>query len=382
MTAMSLSPEQQLEQLFLKSEHILLLLPANAGGDALGAAIGLARFLEKFEKKSTVAGETLPRLLERFPFLSPPKNFTDSISGVREFILSFNTTRNNIVSVRTERDTEEFRIFITPEKGSIDPRDFSFIPAKFSFDLVVVLGSPDKESLGKLFESNPDIFYEVPTVNIDARAENDRFGQVNFVEVTASSSSEIVANLLKKINVKLLDESVAEPLLFGIISATDSFQRKNTTPGALQTASFLMDMGGNQQKIITHLYRTQPFPLLKLWGRAMAGLKWDERLKLMWALVTPEDIVQSRARLDDLPTVLEKIRSYASSGALFMILYPVSIANTRVLIKIQNADAIQKISAAFPESKIRGDLAEMDFPHPAQETEMLLIETLSKTFLP
>ena len=62
---------------------------------------------------------------------------------------------------------------------------------------MVVLGSPDKESLGKVYEENPDIFYEVPVVNIDNHAENDNFGQLNIVDITSSSTSEIVADMLQ-----------------------------------------------------------------------------------------------------------------------------------------------------------------------------------------
>ncbi len=73
-------------------------------------------------------------------------------------MLAFNTKFNKITNVKTERVEDELRIFITPEKGSIDPRDFSFIPAKFKYDLVISVGCADKESIGKVYEENPDIF--------------------------------------------------------------------------------------------------------------------------------------------------------------------------------------------------------------------------------
>ena len=83
-----------------------------------------------------------------------------------------------------------------------------------------------------------------------------------------------------------------------------------------------MDKGADQQKIVRALYKTQPLHLLKLWGRVMAQVKWDENLKLIWAFVTIEDLVQARARVDDLPAVLEKIKGNYSSAHLYMILYP------------------------------------------------------------
>lgn len=359
---MALTSEQQLSELFSKSEHILILLPDQCSGDAYGAALGLDRFLERMGKSAVIAAKDAERLKEQFSFLHPPRELLAEISGVREFILSFDTKHNRIVSVRTEEDTETYRIFITPEKGSIDPRDFSFIPAKFSFDLAITLDAPDKEHFEKISENSPDIFYEVPIINIDRHAGNEHFGQVNFVDMTAAASSEIVANILEKVDEKLVDESVAEPLLAGIISATESFQRKNTTPGALQTASRLMDRGANQQSIITHLYRTQPLRLLKLWGRAMAGLRWHESIRLVSAAVTPEDLVETRSRIEDLPSVLEKIRAHFSLGSFFLLLFRETPNSVRAIIHSSSPDKLDPLLPLSPEGLDHRNMISFSLP--------------------
>lgn len=376
---MSLPPEHQLKELLEKSSAILILVPESADGDAFGAASGLGNFLESDDKVVTIGGSDIAQIAERFSFLPLPKTVVSSISGVREFILSFNTERNNIVSIRTERGPSEYNIFITPEKGSIDPRDFSFVPAKFSFDLVIVIGAPDKDSLGALAEENPDIFYEVPVVNIDFHPANDRFGQINLVEVTASSSSEIVANLLEKLEPKLVTERVASPLLAGIVSATESFQKKNTTPSVLHVASRLMDRGANQHDIIFRLVKTQPLATLKLWGRVMAGLKWDESRKLMWASVSPKDIIESHSHIDDLPVILEKIRTHSSVGTFFAILSPKSATETMVIMKNHGSGALESIRSAFPDSKLRGDTLTATLPAATpDEAEAILLRNIPK----
>lgn len=379
---MALSPEQQLAELFSKSEHILILLPDQCSGDAFGAALGLDRFLEHLGKSAVIATKDADRLKEQFSFLRPPRELLSEISGVREFILSFDTKHNRIVSVRTEEDTEAYRIFITPEKGSIDPRDFSFIPAKFSFDLVVTLDAPDKEHFEKISENNPDIFYEVPIINIDRHAGNEHFGQVNIVDMTAAASSEIVANILEKVDEKLVDEHVADPLLAGIISATESFQRKNTTPGALQTASRLMDRGANQQSIITHLYRTQPLRLLKLWGRAMAGLRWHESIRLVSAAITPEDLVETRSHIEDLPSVLEKIRAHFSLGAFFLLLFRETPTSVRATLLGSSPDKLEPLLSISPEGPDHRHMLSFSIPaNTLDDAELLVLDRIT-TLLP
>lgn len=354
---MSLDNAQQFENILKNTKHALIFMAQNSGGDAIGSAWATYFFLKKMGIEATVAVPVNETLFEKFSFLTKPEDIIDSLAGARDFVLAFNTEYNKITNVRTERADTELRIFITPEKGSIDPRDFSFIPAKFKYDLVIVLGSADKESLGKIYEENPDIFYEVPVVNIDHHAENDNFGQLNVVDITASSTSEVVADLLQKIGEKNIDEVMAENLLTGIIDATNSFQKKNTTPKALRIAAALMAKGADQQKIIRYLYKTQPFHLLKLWGRVMARLFWEDDMGLAWAPVYIEDFVQSRSNPSDIPFILDKIKENYSAGKIFMVLYNETAGKVHGIVKCNTDEQLRK-TAEILGVKTNGEVCE------------------------
>jgi nanoRNase/pAp phosphatase (c-di-AMP/oligoRNAs hydrolase) len=353
---MSLDPFQQLDTLLKKSKNVLILLPQNPSGDLVGSGWAFYFFLKNRGIESMVAfndefGET-----KKFDFLETPENISNNILGSRDFVLQFSTQFNKIIDVRTEFGSGEVKIFITPEKGSIDPRDFSFVPAQFKFDLVVVLGACDKESIGKIYEENPDIFFEIPVVNVDCHIDNENFGQINFVSFTASSVSEILCEVLEKLDPHSIDDKMANCLLTGIISSTESFQRKNTTPKSLQIASKLMDKGADQQKIVRWLYKTQPFNLLKLWGRVMARLNWDEKMKLVWSLVSLEDFVLSRSKPSDIPFILDKIRDNYSSGNIFAILFNEKVDSIVAMIKSSQPGILKAINNLFPQGKIKGDV--------------------------
>lgn len=377
---MSLDSAQQLENVLKNAKHALIFMAQNSAGDAIGSSWATYLFLKKMGIEATIVLQNENQYLDRFSFLEKPESIINSLAGARDFVLSFNTENNKITNVRTERGGEELRIFITPEKGSIDPRDFSFIPAKFKYDLVIVLGSPDKESIGKVYEENPDIFYEVPVVNIDHQAENDNFGQLNIVDISASSTSEVVADLFRKINEANIDEAMAESLLTGIIDATNSFQKKNTTPKSLQIAAMLMAKGADQQKIIRYLYKTQPLHMLKLWGRVMARLYWEEDLGLAWAPVYIEDFVQSRSNPADIPFILEKIRENYSAGKLFMVLYNETAGQVRGIIKSNSSDNLKKVAEALG-GKIDGEICEFfDEANETAEAGQRAVEKLRAAF--
>jgi len=268
------------------------------------------------------------------------------------------------MDVRQEEKEGRFNIFVTPEKGSVDPRDFSFILAKFKYDLVIVIGCSDLEKLGQLYLGNPDLFFEVPIINIDSKSDNDNFGQINLVDVTASSASEIIYQMLENFYPGAMDKNIATCLLAGLIGATDSFQKKNTTPKALSAAAALMDKGADQQEIIRWLYKTQPLHILKLWGRAMAKINWDRESQLAWSEITVEDFVQSRATPADLPLIIEKLQENYSEGKIFMATYNDTPKTTVALVKAAGMEVMKKV---YPElnGTLRRGLLEIKIENPS-----------------
>lgn len=355
---MSLSKEEQFQELVQSSTTPLILLPPHPTHDLMAAAIGLSLFLEKIGKTVAVGGDGLSKNQKELSFLPAPTTVLSTISGARDFVLSFNTEFNPILDVKTERTEKELRISLTPERGTIDPRDFSFILAKYKYDLVITLGVADKESLGKMYENNPDIFFEVPLINIDCRSENEQFGQLNLVDITASSVTEIVTLYLEQFGKELPTGTIAEALLTGILAATESFQRKNTTPRALELASRLMAAGADQQTIVKNLYKTQPLHLLKLWGRLMANAHYLETEKIIWAPVTIEDLVESRSKMDDLLPALDKLRASFSGATVFALFFKESDTRLRIFIKTADKDRLRHILSVFSAGKLVGDALE------------------------
>jgi len=343
---MSLIPQEQFQKFITEAKDVLIFIPENPGFDAIGSAFALAFFLENRNIPATiVSGKKLDE--QKFNFLPRPKNIAAEISGAREFVLSFDTSRNKITGLRQETIGDAFNVYLTPEKGSIDPRDFSFILAKFKYDLIVVLDSPDLESLGQIYLNNSDLFFEVPVINIDHRSNNENFGQINLVDITASSCAEIIKPVLENIDVTSFDKNIATCLMVGIIGATGNFQKKNTTPKALSAAADLMDRGADQQGIIRWLYKTQPLSILKLLGRVMSKLNWEEKSKLVWANLSLDDFVQSRTTPESLPVILEKLQENYSDGQIFMILFNDTPSSTLAVLKTVNNELLQKIALLF-----------------------------------
>ena len=352
---MALDEREQFFTFFKQYITPLIILPENPSGEVLSAGYALSLSLEKNGKEPTLVFSQTFSPSQDFTFLPQPKEIRQDLLGVRDFVIIFNTSHNTIENVRTERGEKDFRIYITPQKSSIDPRDFSFIPAETKYDGAFILGSKDKESLGSIYEENPDIFFEIPLINIDCQSNNDRFAQTNIIDVTASSVSEIIAGLFLETEKEgYISEKVAQCLLAGIIMGTDSFQSSKTKPKSLQYAASLIDLGADQQEIIRHLYKTQPLHILKLLGRVLVKLRLEETGNLVWTMISLEDFVQSRSGPKDVSVVLEKVRTHYSSASHFLLLFQKEEGSFSGILRSRNEDVYEKLANSV-QGTIQGD---------------------------
>lgn len=352
---MSLSPLQKSQKLVAESKSPIIFIPPYPKDDVIASAFALFYVFQERDVQVQIVCDTSEEVIRKFSFIHKAPSVHQELSGARDFVLCFQTKHNPISEVRTEKDDGELRIYITPSKASIDPRDFSFQPSSFTHDLVITIGAADKERLGNCYLSNPDIFYEVPVMNIDYQSSNELFGQVNMVDLTASTVSEIVAEIINVGSQNNYPAFIYEYLLAGITSGTNSFQKTTTSPKAFRMASTLMDLGADQQNIVRALYKTQPLHLLKLWGKVMANVKWNEKLSLIWGTISIEDFVQARASANDLPQVLEKIKTNYQTAKMYMLLHQEDAQSIRVMLAGGTDDITNTLSGIFPNTERYGD---------------------------
>lgn len=106
------------------------------------------------------------------------------------------------------------------------------------------------------------------TVNIDHHHDNPRFGDVNLIVAEASSTGEVLADVLRELDVALTPE-IAEALYVALVTDTGRFQYANTTPKALRLAADLVEAGADVNRVFQGVYETVQFAKLKLLARAL-----------------------------------------------------------------------------------------------------------------
>lgn len=305
---MEISPKQQIAELIKSSKNILLCSHVNPDGDSLGSMLALYISLTKLGKSVTaVVSDTVPETFEYLPQIrSIGKNFT----GLKDFIISVDLTNSEIDKLGYKKNEAEnkLNIVLTPRSGSLSPEDVLFSYGKNKFDLIFVLDSPDFDRLGNIYDENTELFYETPIINIDHHPANDHFGKINWVEITATSTCEILVSLVESLSreKQLLDADVATCLLTGITTDTASFQNTNTTPKSLTIAAQMVAAGARQQEIIQKIYKTKQLTTLKLWGIILSRVV-QEPEKFVYSYIGEDDFSAVGANSDEVRGVIDEL---------------------------------------------------------------------------
>ncbi len=105
-------------------------------------------------------------------------------------------------------------------------------------------------------------------VNVDHHHDNTRFGDVNLVVADASSTGEVLRDVIRELGVEL-DSDLAEPLYIALVTDTGRFQYSNTTPKSLRLAAELVEAGADIHAVFQQVYESVEFAKLKLKARAL-----------------------------------------------------------------------------------------------------------------
>lgn len=315
----------------LKTANNCLLVFASGGNlDDVAAGLALQKFLHKMGKSAQVVSGS--PILSKFEFLPDTDNLLQPDALSKDMVISISLKNTELSELRYQKMDDTLSVFLTPKAGQFELGDISVRNAVYPYDLIVTLGVARLEDLGGLYSNHAQLFFETPVINIDFRADNDLFGQVNLVTLTASSVSEVVYDLVSKFDETLVDDSIATMLLAGLVAQTNSFQSQKTTPQAFVKASKLISLGARQQEIVTKLYRSKNIGMLRLWGRALARLKHNPQDAFAFTVVSASDIERSEALHADIDELISEMSQQLPFAKSFLILAETSPAETTAYV--------------------------------------------------
>ena len=248
------SPQKQLASKIKSVNNILITVSRNPNVDQLASTLGLTMALNKLGKRSVAVFSG--RIPSAIRFLNPKKTFENNADSLRDFIISISKDKADRLKVRPDGDF--VKVYITPYRTKITPSDLKFEEGDFNIELIIAIGVSSRDELDASIASHGKIFHNAVTATLNLGQLHDALGMISWQDTHSGCYAQMCYNLIDILgrgedSQDLVDEPIATALLTGVVSATDQFRNKVTTPEIMTLSANLMAKGANQQLITSEL---------------------------------------------------------------------------------------------------------------------------------
>ena len=135
-------------------------------------------------------------------------------------------------------------------------------------------------------------------VNIDHHSSSELFGDINWIDSTASAVGEMIYNLCKAIGARITRE-VAECVYTALLTDTGSFHYSNTTERTFKVASELLRAGVKPAKLAESVFNSYPWSRVQLLAQVMSSVKRHDSGKVASLRQSQEMLELSKATEED-----------------------------------------------------------------------------------
>ncbi len=245
----------EISNILQKNNNFLITSHINLDGDAIGSELALYFILKKLKKKPIILNQgKLPKVYDFLPGVNKVQYLEDD-----------------------------------------------YIDTK-SIDVGIALDCSNVKRMGKTYE----IFKNIKTIiNIDHHASNESFGDLNYVDSSVSSVGEIIYELIRFINVDLLDEDISTCLFTSILTDTGSFRYSNVSSRTFKIASDLTSFEIKPHLIAAKIYNRNTYPGLKLLGEALSTLEANNSNYVSWITITRKMLNNTKANDEEIEGIID-----------------------------------------------------------------------------
>ena len=150
--------------------------------------------------------------------------------------------------------------------------------------------------------------WQKPILAIDHHPDSQKFGSVNVWNPKAAANCELVYAMLKDWGVRM-EKPIAMALLTGIFTDTGGFRHSNVTAATLDAAAQLLRAGAQIEIISRFTQAHRQMPMLRAWAVALEHARFDPERKIIYTVITDEDLRKIGAKEEDLEGVVELLNT-------------------------------------------------------------------------
>lgn len=244
---MDINLQARIQEIVQKNDKIAIAVGKDPSLDSMAAALSLQLGLDRLGKKSQIASPSQPLVAQ------------SSLVGIDRVKSQLTGEGGDLIASFPYREGEIEKVSYTIENGFLNivvkageqglqfkEQDVRYSRSGGVPQVLFIVGTARLSDLGSLF--NPEALKDTTIINIDNKIDNQGFGDVVFVNQTASSVSEMVGEILTVLGADI-DIDTSQNLLSGITFATENFQSPKTTSIAFEMAANFMKKGAKRQQV-------------------------------------------------------------------------------------------------------------------------------------
>ena len=271
MGFMSVYPWDEVVAQLKKSKRVVISSHNSPDGDALGSALGLARFLK--------GRGTEARVL-----------YTGTLAKMYEWMSA-------------PGEVEAYR----PEVHD---------PVIAAADSIVVVDISNWGRLGPMY--GPVMKSKAVRLDLDHHPGAVCPADFSINDPTAAATGDLVYRLIHHFGGTITRE-IAEPLYTALVTDTGSFKYSNTDVHTHRVAAEFMDLGVEPYEVYTRIYERAPLSRLKLLGEALSRLRAEPEHGLAWTVLSHAAYGVAGATEEDSEGVIDQVRTLecAETAVLF-----------------------------------------------------------------
>jgi nanoRNase/pAp phosphatase (c-di-AMP/oligoRNAs hydrolase) len=328
---------KKIKKIIEKAENVTILPSPDFRKDILPASLALFYSLKELGKNVNLLAKECP---VKFKFLAKKEKvrFPEA-----DFLISVKEAGTKITQLFYEKTENGLALYLKTNGGELKKENITLQPLGLG-ELVITLGVESLKKIEKFLKEKPKFL-----INIDNQLENENYGDINIIEVSSPSLSEIVFDVICQIEEKLLDKEVSNCLLCGIIEGTSNFQDPKLSSQTFQKASILIEKGASFGEIVSKLYGLESESSLRLFGKVLSKINVSQDKNFGWVLLEEEDFSQTNSSPSNLRFTLEKLNSSFFPFQNFLCLWESKNSPSffRGVFYSPNKKLIEKISKEF-----------------------------------
>jgi phosphoesterase RecJ-like protein len=250
--------------------------------------------------------------------------------------------------------------------------DSDSFESKLKFDTAVILECPNITRIGK---ASKFINENVNIINIDHHQDNNIFGQLNWINNTASSVGEMVYEYFISVDYEI-DSNVAEFLYVAILTDTGRFRYRSTLPRTLEVAGKLIEAGADPQKICDNVYYNMKPSSMILIGKVLNGIKFYHNNQICLLELSNKMLEEAGADRSESDGMVDYtlFNSGVIAGALIK---EINAENHKVSLRSKNGINVAAIAADYGGGG-HFNAAGCSINLPLKETREVIVKKLSE----